>query len=44
MSDVGVEQGVAIDKGGDRELKVDVVRPIDQASPVPAVLFMPGWV
>ena len=42
MSDVVVEQGVAIGKGGDRELKVDVFRPVDQAGPVPAVLFMPG--
>ena len=44
MSDVGVEQGIAIDKSGDRELRVDVFCSIRQASPVLAVLFMPGWV
>ena len=42
MSDVTVEEGVVIGKGGDRELKVDVFRPAGQSGLVPGVLFMPG--
>ena len=42
MSDVVVEEGVVIGKGGSRELKVDVFRPAVQHGPVPGVLFMPG--
>ena len=42
MSDVVVEEGLVIGKGGERELKVDVFRPANQSGSVPGVLFMPG--
>ena len=42
MSDVAVEENVIVGKGGERELKVDVIRPANLSGPVPGILFLPG--
>ena len=42
MSDIKIEEAVVVGKGGDRELKADILRPADQSGPVPGILFLPG--
>ena len=42
MSDVKIEEGVVVAKGGGRDLKADVLRPANQSGLVPGILFLPG--
>ena len=42
MSDIKIEEGVVVAKGGDRDLKADILRPANQSSPVPGILILPG--
>ncbi|PKB79814.1 MAG: hypothetical protein BZY88_11265 [SAR202 cluster bacterium Io17-Chloro-G9] len=42
MSDIKIEQAVVVGKGGDRELKADILRPANQSATVPGILFLPG--
>ncbi len=34
MSDIKIEEGVVVAKGGDRDLKADILRPSGQSGPV----------
>mgnify|MGYP001173302629 FL=1 len=42
MSDIKIEEGVVVSKGGDRDLKADILRPANQSGPVPGILILPG--
>ena len=42
MTDITVEDNVVVGVGGQRELKVDVIRPVNLSGPVPGLLFLPG--
>ncbi|MCH7713536.1 MAG: alpha/beta hydrolase [Chloroflexi bacterium] len=42
MSGVNIEENVVIGKGGDRDLLVDIIKPVNLSGPVPGILFLPG--
>jgi acetyl esterase/lipase len=42
MSDIKIEEGVVVAKGGDRDLKANILRPANQSGPVPGILILPG--
>ena len=42
MSEIKIEEAVVIGKGGDRELKADILRPANQSGLVPGILILPG--
>ena len=42
MSGVNIEENMVIGKGGDRDLLVDIIKPVNLSRPVPGILFLPG--
>ena len=42
MTDVKIEEAVVVGKGGDRDLKVDILSPAIPPVSVPGILFLPG--